>query len=292
MSSRPVLKTHTALSDGMRRLFFINGVQVPQVLGIETPRNHGELAGVVSISFVANEIVERHVSSAEFKKLRTAPDTTSLRPSEGDEVIVLKARSLDIYPGYRAYECSLGEGVELQAVVGYEVARGIVWVDAEAHGLKATDHGSWGVPIAPIKYQSLTVLHERRCVVCLGPRIPVADEFHTELAAIRAEGAINPFVAAHQAAGEAAWRHEVLERLRSIDQTLTNVTEGGNAIRVEVGQPIRCVLGEPLQSLQAIRFVDPAAPQACPVSSGSTGLSPLDSEQSFRSPHGCSGCSA
>lgn len=57
------------VNDGLRRLCFVNGRQIGQVLKLETPRARDMLAGVVEISFLASEIVERQVSSDEFKAL-------------------------------------------------------------------------------------------------------------------------------------------------------------------------------------------------------------------------------
>lgn len=57
------------VNDGLHRLCFVNGHQVGQVLKLETPRARDMLAGVVEISFLASEIVERQVSSDEFKAI-------------------------------------------------------------------------------------------------------------------------------------------------------------------------------------------------------------------------------
>lgn len=57
------------VNDGVHRLCFVNGRQIGQVLKLETPRARDMLAGVVEISFLASEIVERQVSSDEFKAL-------------------------------------------------------------------------------------------------------------------------------------------------------------------------------------------------------------------------------
>ncbi|WP_416820252.1 hypothetical protein [Delftia tsuruhatensis] len=59
------------LHDGVRRLIFVNGHPIGQVLKLETPRGIGQLAGVVDLSFVAAEIVERRVSRDEFNALKS-----------------------------------------------------------------------------------------------------------------------------------------------------------------------------------------------------------------------------
>ncbi len=59
------------LHDGVRRLIFVNGHPIGQVLRLETPRGVGQLAGVVELSFVATEIVERKVSRDEFNALKS-----------------------------------------------------------------------------------------------------------------------------------------------------------------------------------------------------------------------------
>lgn len=59
------------LHDGVRRLIFVNGHPIGQVLALETPRGIGQLAGVVDLSFVAAEIVERKVSRDEFNALKS-----------------------------------------------------------------------------------------------------------------------------------------------------------------------------------------------------------------------------
>ncbi|MFG0787935.1 hypothetical protein [Delftia tsuruhatensis] len=59
------------LHDGVRRLIFVNGHPIGQVLRLETPRGVGQLAGVVELSFVAAEIVERKVSRDEFNALKS-----------------------------------------------------------------------------------------------------------------------------------------------------------------------------------------------------------------------------
>lgn len=59
------------LHDGVHRLIFVNGHPIGQVLKLETPRDVGALAGVVNLSFVAAEIVERKVSRDEFNALKS-----------------------------------------------------------------------------------------------------------------------------------------------------------------------------------------------------------------------------
>lgn len=59
------------LHDGVHRLIFVNGQPIGQVLKLETPRGIGQLAGVVDLSFVAAEIVERRVSRDEFNALKS-----------------------------------------------------------------------------------------------------------------------------------------------------------------------------------------------------------------------------
>nr|WP_180317988.1 hypothetical protein [Delftia acidovorans] len=59
------------LHDGVHRLIFVNGHPIGQVLKLETPRNGGMLAGIVDLSFVASEIVERKVSRDEFNALKS-----------------------------------------------------------------------------------------------------------------------------------------------------------------------------------------------------------------------------
>lgn len=59
------------LHDGVHRLIFVNGHPIGQVLKLETPRSGGMLAGVVDLSFVAAEIVERKVSRDEFNALKS-----------------------------------------------------------------------------------------------------------------------------------------------------------------------------------------------------------------------------
>ncbi|MFC4924577.1 hypothetical protein [Delftia deserti] len=59
------------LHDGVRRLLFVNGHLIGQLLKLETPRGVGMLAGVLDISFVASEIVERKVSRDEFNALKS-----------------------------------------------------------------------------------------------------------------------------------------------------------------------------------------------------------------------------
>ena len=67
---------------------------------------------------------------------------------------------------------------------------------------------------------------------------------------------------------------QILAEQRKTNGLLTRMLGDQRAIRLAIEVP--------LQSLQAIRFVDPAAPPACPASSGLPGLSPLDSGQSSR----------
>lgn len=162
------------LHSGTRRLLFVNGVAVRQVLSVDTPRDQGGLAGVVNLSFVASEIVERKVSRESFEKLRhcaTLPQILQgLHP--GEAIIPLMPRALEKYSGYTVYE-TLGPGsgrVEMRAVVGFESGKGMVWVDAEAHGFKGADYGEWGVPIAPIQYDKIMVAHGQKCVLCMGSR--------------------------------------------------------------------------------------------------------------------------
>lgn len=64
-----LLSTVEIVNDGVHRLCFVNGRQIGQVLKLETPRARDMLAGVVEISFLASEIVERQVSSDEFKAI-------------------------------------------------------------------------------------------------------------------------------------------------------------------------------------------------------------------------------
>ncbi len=59
------------LHDGVHRLIFVNGHPIGQVLKLETPRDGGKLAGIVELSFVAAEIVERRVSRDEFNALKS-----------------------------------------------------------------------------------------------------------------------------------------------------------------------------------------------------------------------------
>lgn len=55
--------------DGGRRLLFIDGKRIDKVLTIETPRDKDSIAGMVKVSFVASEIVEREVSREQFAAL-------------------------------------------------------------------------------------------------------------------------------------------------------------------------------------------------------------------------------
>lgn len=57
------------LFHGGRRLVFVNGRQVRQVLSIETPRSLDEVAGIVELRFIASEIVEREISREQFDAL-------------------------------------------------------------------------------------------------------------------------------------------------------------------------------------------------------------------------------
>jgi hypothetical protein len=57
------------LFNGVRRLVFVNGRQVRQVLSIETPRSVDEMAGIVELKFIASEIVEREISREQFDAL-------------------------------------------------------------------------------------------------------------------------------------------------------------------------------------------------------------------------------
>ena len=57
------------LFNGVRRLVFVNGRQVRQVLSIETPRSVDEMAGIVELKFIASEIVEREISQEQFDAL-------------------------------------------------------------------------------------------------------------------------------------------------------------------------------------------------------------------------------
>lgn len=59
------------LHDGVRRLIFVNGHPIGQVLKLETPRGVGQLVGVVDLSFGAAEIVGRRVSRDEFNALKS-----------------------------------------------------------------------------------------------------------------------------------------------------------------------------------------------------------------------------
>lgn len=59
------------LHDGVHRLLFVNGHPIGQLLKLETPRGVGMLAGVLDISFVASEIVERKVSRDEFAAVKS-----------------------------------------------------------------------------------------------------------------------------------------------------------------------------------------------------------------------------
>lgn len=54
---------------GGRRLVFVNGRQMRQVLSIETPRSEDEVAGIVELRFIASEIVEREISREQFDAL-------------------------------------------------------------------------------------------------------------------------------------------------------------------------------------------------------------------------------
>lgn len=57
------------LFNGCRRVVLVDGHRIQKALTIETPRDQGSLAGVVKVSFLASEIVEREVSQEQFDAL-------------------------------------------------------------------------------------------------------------------------------------------------------------------------------------------------------------------------------
>ena len=68
-AAAPAAQKVEIVHDGGRRLLFIDGKRIDKVLTIETPRDKDSIAGMVKVSFVASEIVEREVSREQFAAL-------------------------------------------------------------------------------------------------------------------------------------------------------------------------------------------------------------------------------
>lgn len=68
-AAAPVAQKVEIIHDGGRRMLFIDGKRIDKVLTIETPRDKDSIAGMVKVSFVASEIVEREVSREQFAAL-------------------------------------------------------------------------------------------------------------------------------------------------------------------------------------------------------------------------------
>lgn len=62
------------VTDGVRRLVYINGHRINGVLNIELPVKAREIGPQIALHIVADEIVHRTVSTDEFKQMLQGPD--------------------------------------------------------------------------------------------------------------------------------------------------------------------------------------------------------------------------
>lgn len=154
---------------GCHRLLFVNGHRIDKVLKIDTPRDQGGLAGVVNLSFVASEIVEREVSRERFDELKKskAPIEPVIHQGEGI-ILVQQAKIRAPLRGYKFFELAGGKLSEVQYVLGLDADGLTIWVDAEQHGLAECGMCDWGVPVAPIKFKEVVHLDGPKQVVCYG----------------------------------------------------------------------------------------------------------------------------